>query len=388
MESRRQYLIDRVSEHLKARGLKVSQQEQSVDSFCADLLCRGNSFDLSVECKAINFYRASDFRAIIGDAILRYKHGYGVSRRKNSRLMLAFLLRRFSRKAEEDLREYSRKYLPDLQWIIIAEDGSGIANISGQDERISLPPFQGVVRRESGIGKANLFSPNNQLLLKVLLLPGMDSKYWGGPSNRPASINELSKISGVPQPSVSSFVNLAEQEGFLKRESGGFVIQNCQELMDDWGFAIKSKARRAIGLRFLYPGESEEKFLHRLRLYCRNRKEGADSAPVAVGGHLGCHLLGLGRSNVRQALFYANGSVKDILSSLDLVEEQSQLPQLSLIADSGGKSVFRCAVEMDGIQVCDVLQCYFDVRFSYARGREQADYMYEHVLKPHLEGRA
>jgi hypothetical protein len=302
--------------------------------------------------------------------------------------MLAFLLKRYSRKAQDDLREYSHKYLPDLQWIIIAEDGSGSANISGQEERISLLPFQGVARREFGIGKANLFSCNNQLLLKVLLLPGMNSRYWGGPSIKPSSINELSRFSGVPQPSVSSFVNLAEQEGFLKRESGGFVIQNCQELLDDWGFAIKSKARRAIGLRFLYPGESEEKFLHRLRLYCRNRKEGADSAQVSVGGHLGCHLLGLGRSNVRQAVLYADGSVEDILSSLDLVEDQSQLPQLSLIADSGGKSVFRCAVETDGIQVCDVLQCYFDVRFSYARGREQADYMYEHVLKPHLEGRA
>jgi hypothetical protein len=113
----------------------------------------------------------------------------------------------------------------------------------------------------------------------------MDSRYWGAPSSKP---------------SVSSFVNLAEREGFLKRESGGFVIQNCQELLDDWGFAIKSKARRAIGLRFLYPGESEEKFLHRLRLYCRNRKESANSVLVAVGGHLGCNLLGLGRSNMRQ----------------------------------------------------------------------------------------
>lgn len=386
MESRRQYLIDRVSEQLKARGLKVLPRKQAVDSFCKDLYCRGNSIELSVECKMVNLYRASDFRAMIGDAILRYKHGSGVSMRKNSRLMLALLMKRFSRKAEDDLCEYSRKYLPDLQWIIMAEDGSGSANISGEDKRISFLPFHSVVRCESGIGQANLFSPNNQLLLKVLLLSGIDSRYWGGPSNKPSSINELSKLSGVPQPSVSSFVNLAEREGFLKRESGGFVIQNSQELLDDWGFAIKIKARRAIGLRFLYPGESEEKFLHKLRLYCQNRKQGADSVPVAVGGHLGCHLLGLGRSNVRQPLLYANGSVEDILSSLDLVEDQSQLPQLSLIADSGGKSVFRCTVEMNGIPVCDVLQCYFDVRFSYARGREQADYMYEHVLKHHIEG--
>jgi hypothetical protein len=90
-------------------------------------------------CKSL---QASDFRAVIGDAILRYKHEDGVSRRKKSRLMLAFLMQRYSRKAEDDLREYSRKYLPDLQWILITEDGAGIANISGQDERISILPFR------------------------------------------------------------------------------------------------------------------------------------------------------------------------------------------------------------------------------------------------------
>jgi hypothetical protein len=325
---------------------------------------------------------------VIGDAILRFKHGDGVAQHKNSRMMLAFVLQRFSRKAEDDLREYASRYLPGLQWILIAEDGSGVLSINGKDERISIVPFQRDMQRETVSGRSNLFSANNQLLLKVLLMSGMDSRYWGGTSSRPGSINELSRLSGVPQPSVSSFVMKAEQEGFLKRESGGFAIQNYQELLEDWGFAIKNKARQAIGLRFLYPGEAEEKFLSRLRLHCQKFREGSNSVSLAVGGHLGCHLLGLGRSNVRQALLYANGTVEDILSSLDLVEDPSRLPQLSLIVDAGRKSVLSCAVEVDGIRVCDVLQCYFDVRFSYARGREQSDYMFEQVLKPHLEGRA
>lgn len=61
--------------------------------------------------------------------------------------------------------------------------------------------------------------------------------------------------------------------------------------------------------------------------------------------------------------------------------------QFSLVVQPHNESVFRAVVDVDGVWVCDVLQCYFDVRFSYARGREQADYIYERVLQPHFEGK-
>jgi len=381
MESRREYLIGRISDLLRSRGMKVSQPEQAFGSVKADLVCRSGSSNLLVECKAMNLYRASDFRAAIGDAILRFQRLDPAERRHGSRLMLAFLLQRMSRKAVDDLHEYAVDYLPDLQWAVIAEDGSGFAHIGEHDERRSVPPHPGALHREPIGSRASLFSPNNQWLFKVLLLSGMDPRYWGGPSRRPEGIGELAEISGVPQPSVSTFVNRAEQEGFLKRGPKGFVIRHHQELLDDWSYALKNRARRAIGLRFLYPNESEEKFLRNLRSHCQ--KQGA--VPVVVGGQLGCHLLGLGHSNVRKVRLYAAGEVEKVLSALDLVEEKSEYAQLSLLIQPARDSVFRCAVRVDHVPVCDVLQCYFDVRFSYARGREQADYLYERILQPHSE---
>jgi hypothetical protein len=381
MESRKQYLIGRVSGLLRERGLKVSREKQLVGSVGVDLVCRSGSSDLLVKCKAMNLYRASDFRAAIGDAILRFQHEHRAERRRSSRLMLAFLLRRMSRKAEDDLREYSREYLSELQWAIIAEDGSGILHIGGHDERISGPPFQSVLHGESIGSRASLFSPNNQWLFKMLLLSGIDSRYWSGPSRRPKGISELAEVSGVPQPSVSAFVIKAEQEGFLKRGPQGFLIQNHQELLDDWSYTLKNRARRSVGFRFLYPDEPEEKFLRKLRLFCREQ----EAMPVVVGGSLGCHLLGLARSNVRNARLYAAIAIEKVLSALDLVEEKSESSHLSLIVRPAKDSVFRCAVRVNGVPVCDILQGYFDVRFSYARGREQADYIYERILQPHFE---
>lgn len=387
MDSKRVYLFERVSELLQSKGLSVQKAERPEKQDRADMVCRSGNSELIVECKAMSLYRASDFRAAIGDAILRFQHMDRGARSARRHLLMAFLLQRMSNKVDADLQDYARNYLPDLKWIVLAEDGSGVIHLDEQDERVSVPEFQGAVHRDSGADKGNLFSPNSQWLFKVLLLPGINSKYWGGPAQRPNSVSELAQISGVPQPSVSAFVSRAEQDGFLKRDSKGFVVQHHQELLDDWGYALKNRARRAIRLKPLYPNEPEEKFLRKLRSYCHSRKEDIAPIQLAVGGHLGCHLLGLGRSNVRQARLYAEGGVEDLLSALDLVREPGESAQFSLVVRPLNDSVFRGVVDVDGASVCDVLQCYFDVRFSYARGREQADYIYERVLRPHFEGR-
>lgn len=387
MESKQEYLVERVSDLLRSRGLRVQHVQQADGRVCADLLCRLRNLELVVDCKAMSLYRASDFRAAIGDAILRFQHKELRARSIKRRLLMAFLLQRIGRKAEADLQEYARIYLPDLQWIILAEDGSGVVHLGEHDERISVPPLEEAARRDHGADRGNLFSPNNQWLFKVLLLSGMDSKYWGGPSRTPDGVSELADISGVPQPSVSAFVSKAEQEGYLKRDSKSFIVQHHQDLLDDWGHALKSRARHAMGLRCLYPSESEEKFLRKLRSYCQKRADGAGLARVAVGGHMGCQLLGLGRSNVRQARLYAESGVKELISALDLVEEPAASAQLLLAVGPNSGPVLRGAVDVDGVRVCDVLQCYFDVRFSYARGREQAEYIYERILQPHFERR-
>jgi hypothetical protein len=401
MNYREKYLRERISHLLRARGLKLSKVEQEFGSIRPDLVFRSRFLHLLVECKPMNLYRAADFRAAIGDSILRFQREHHSARSRSNRLMLAFLLRRSSKKAEDDLREYSRKYLSDLQWAIIAEDGSGIIHIGDREERVSVLPFQSIVH-DSSRGRwvsasahvpsgsagwirgsrASLFSPNNQWLFKILLLSGIDSKYWGGPPERPESISDLSEVSDVPQPSVSAFVIKAEQEGFLKREPRVFLVQNHQELLDDWSYALKNRRRvGAIGVRYLYPDESEENFLRKLQSYCRAQ----EAKPLVVGGHLGCHLLGVGRSNVRSMRLYAAESFDKVMSALDLVEDKAESPQLSLVVRPPVDSVFRSAVRVNGVPVCDILHCYFDVRFSYARGKEQADYIYERILQPHFE---
>jgi hypothetical protein len=106
-----------------------------------------------------------------------------------------------------------------------------------------------------------------------------------------------------------------------------------------------------------------------------------------VGHHLACHLLKLGRSNVRFAKIYANRPVEGIMSALDLARDESADPQMILAVPPVSQPVLAGHVGCEGIPVCDVLQCYLDVRSSLARGNEQAEFILEKILMPHFEGR-
>ena len=340
---------------------------------------------LYVERKSPHLYRAEEFRGLIGDAILRFEKA---RLPRKARLMLAIILDRMSQKAKEDLRDYAARFLPDLQWILLAGDGRGHIHIEERDEDIQEEhPLRSREQMPVSSNMIGLFSPKSQWLWKLLLMPGIDRRYWGGPQQKPGSISELADVSGISQPAVSSFVSRAEDAGFVKRIAHGFVVERHRELLEGWGYALKHGRRAELPLRFLYPGDSEVQLLKRLRLFCKESGKGASAPPLVVGYHLACHLAGIGRSNIRAPWLYAKGNPDAIMAALALARADAESAQLSIVVPSSPESVYGGFVRIDGLPVCDVLQCYLDVRMSHARGMEQAEFIMERILRPHFEGR-
>ena len=389
MDSKEKYLSQKIKEILLKRGFsKGNVEEVNMEGMRIDAVFRkGAESALIVESKAVHAYRAPEFRSLIGDAILRFKYGMKSGQEANNRVLLAILMGRLSRKAEADLQEYARKYLPDLNWILLDEFGAGLMHMGGKDEEVAVSdPLKKESAYHPSPARGNLFSPKNQWLLKVLLLPGIDQRYWGGPNHKPQSVGELAEVSGVSQPSVSAFINRAEQAGFLKRSLKGFIIQRHQELLEDWAYALKHKCRDQIGLRFLYENDPEERFLKRIRDYCEKPKNSEKGLPIVIGRHLACHLMGIGRSNVRSACLYANRPQEEILSALDLVVDESKsAASLVLVRVPFQKVIIESSVLINHVPVSDILQCYLDVYSSIDRGREQAEYIYQKVLGPYFE---
>ncbi|MDA0577870.1 MAG: hypothetical protein O3B24_07215 [Verrucomicrobia bacterium] len=379
LEAKKQYLLSCVSEILQARGME--KPEGYLADNQADLIFRRGAEMMLVEMKTPSLYREPDFRAAIGDAILRYQHDALRLQHPRRDLLLAFYIQRMSRKSIEVLRQYAAEYLPELNWIILSQDGSAQLRLENQEESIRVHPFEDGSLQLHDPSRGSLFSPKNQWLFKLLLLPGLDSKYWGGPAIAPSSVNALAAASGVSQPVVSSFLGNGERAGFIKRSANGFRIQHHRELLEDWGYALKHGRSKGIGARSLYGDEPEASILKKLK----SSNDASSPPSVVIGGHLACHLMGLGRSSVRSARLYAAGPIAEVLRAMDLVVDESESAPLRVVSLPASEVVFRGFVRAEGVPVADILQCYFDVRFSYARGLEQSEYLYERILKPHFE---
>lgn len=377
MRSVAEKLESRVDDVLRRAGFKPADRQRE----CALYLRNGDCY--AVEAKSVSLYRSSDFRAMIGDAILRFR----VSS-PSAPLLLAVRFGRMGGRAEADLLEYAKSYAPDLCWLLIPDKGDAILHLAGQvDQAIQcdIPADSNSVPKQVS-GSRSLFSPKSQWLWKLLMMPGIEGRYWNGCESRPRSVSELAMLSGVSQPSVSSFLGRAERLGFVKRDAGRLTVINHRELLEDWVYASKHMRRQVFGVRPLYKEPSDEALLRQIREYCSRSQQDKAVPPVVVSSHLACHLLGLGRSNQRTAqLHVAGSSVSEVMEALDLVPAAERQATLEIVNDGLSDSVHRGCVRVDGVPVADALQCYLDVRLSHARGYEQSEYIYDRVLRPHFE---
>lgn len=335
-----------------------------------------------VETRYMPVYRSAAFRSFVGDTVLRYHH-IPPDERGNAQLLLALLLGRMSDHVFADLHEYARLFEPNLNWLVLGREGQGVLKLGVQEGPVTVPAYRKPNVPTVGAGPVGLFSPRNQWLLKLLLMPGISPKYWGGPAIRPRTIGELAKASGVSQPSVSQFAAKAEAAGFLRRTTDGLRIVNHRELLDDWSYAIKHRPPKTVPVRPLYGREPEAQLLARLRGFFEKSGQGKPS--ICIGSHLACHLLGLGRSNNRDMVLYVDQAVEPIMHALELIPAHDGKASLRLMQPDFPHGVFGGCVRVDGLSLSDALQCYLEVRTSSARGREQADAIYHHVLAPFFE---
>ena len=377
MRSAAEKLESRVDDMLRRAGFKPADRQRERGLYSR------NGFCYAVEAKSVSLYRSSDFRAMIGDAILRFR-----ASSPSAPLLLAVRFGRMGGKAEADLLEYAKLYAPDLCWLLIPDNGDAVLHLAGQGDQAiprDIPSdLNSVPKQESGA--RGLFSPKSQWLWKLLLMPGIEGRYWNGCERRPRNVSELVLRSGVSQPAVSSFLGRAERFGFLKRDAGRLTVINHRELLEDWMYASKHMRRQVFGVRPLYKEPSDEGLLRQIREYCSRSQQENDVPPVVVSSHLACHLLGLGRSNQRTAQLHVAGrSVSDMMEALDLVPAAEQQAALEIVTDRLLDSVHRGCVRVDGVPVADAMQCYLDVRLSHARGYEQSEYIYDRVLRPHFE---
>ncbi len=351
----------------------LQQREKYLqDSFlCSELKILPSQVDGHV-CVPL---RVDVLRGLLADFILRREHG-----EVDAKTVFAVLVSSCHGKALETIESYAEKYDRNLRWVILDEQGNGWGSLSPDEKkRIEVPPLssgQTSSYDPSGANVADrtslgsLFTPNNQWLLKVMLLSGIDNLYWGGPHlGRPFGVGELSDGAGVPQPSVSRFVALAEEQGFILRSGRGLGMRRIPDLLDQWVYHLKNSPDHIMHVRPMYESSPLDEW---------DKFTGDD---LVAGGESAIRALGLSIRNHGRVVLYTE-SFNQAVEKYGLVECPKEQSVCDLRIPNAARAVFDAAVERKEGKIADIIQLYLDARLSVVRGEEQAEHIFESVLAP------
>lgn len=328
----------------------------------------------AIRLRVLDLFRADLFKGLLADAMLHRLYPLAGRQDGEPPAAIAILLSRFSANAVGLAQKYVADFCPDLDWLVMDMGGRVSCSRRGQLSEHRVEPFRKFISDDPfDAAPRRMFSSNNQWFLKVMLLSGMESRYWGGPDQRKlASVSDLVRLADKPQPSASTFLQIAEKQEWVTRQDDGFAWHRIPQLLEEWSHHLRNNPDRAVPVASIYPGEAVEAVLQRLR-----GREG-----VVIGGHFGAHALGLGISNVRTPRIY----VRDLEAGLETLALTKAPPghAVAMLAQpKAADAVFKGAVKArENVRVADILQVYLDVRLSLARGEEQADHIYQRVLAP------
>ena len=224
-----------------------------------------------------------------------------------------------------------------------------------------------------------LFSDLNQWMLKVLLAPEIPAEMLAAPRRSYRNASQLAEAADVSLMSAFRFIRQLRQEGFLDEEDEEFRIVRREELMRRWQ-AVYLRSVVDLPMRWIVRGGSEQRLQDVLRLH---RASNSGKPRACLGLFAAANALGKGFVHGVKPHIYVEKPDAAFLKSLGLSAEGAEYaPDVLVRMPLFRESVFRAAVEPDGVQVADILQVWLDVSAFPARGAEQADELRKSVLAP------
>jgi hypothetical protein len=274
----------------------------------------------------------------------------------------------------EQVMRFAAKYVPEVAVGIVSLDGV---------RRFRGPGLEGMneerpVVRPRGTGTpqaVNLFSDLNQWLLKVLLASDLPEGLLSAPRERYVSGAALANAADVSRMSVSRFLQQLKSEGHLE-DSGYLTLVRRQELFRRWSAANMRPAPEQP-MRALIPLAG-----NLVQSLADSRHADTCLAVFAAAAELDFgHVSGVPPYIYVRKLPLPNERRWGMLTPA-----RTGKPNLVLRQALNPQSVFRGAVQRNGMLVTDVIQVWLDVAHHPSRGAEQAELIYEKILAPITKG--
>ena len=356
-------------------GWEVTRSTGAAADRGIDLLVRSGDTSYVVEIKTAAEGRSDRLIPLWSQACLQAMRAAG----GRDRPLAIVAAPRIAPRAAEQVLRFAAEYAPEAAAGVVDFTGRRLflgPHLEGLDAEPAEPPsLARSVRGQPG----DLFTDLNQWMLKVLLAPELPETLLSAPRGRYRNASELARAAEVSVMSAFRLVQQLQSDGHL-RESGPYLgLVRREELFRRWR-ASAARRLREVPMRFLLRTDPRTGLARLLR------DRDACLALFAAADALGVGFV----HGVPPYVYVRRIGPADVAEWTDLVPaEPGEAPDLILRQAPAPRSVFRGAVRMEGVSVCDIVQVWLDVSSHPSRGEEQAALIRRRILNPViLEGSA
>jgi hypothetical protein len=298
----------------------------------------------------------------------------------------------------EQLKDFARRYAPDVAVGIIdsegfrAFQGFGLERFNGERTVPSSLKSLPQARRP-----VHLFSDLNQWMLKVLLAPSISESLLSAPREQYRNAAQLARAADVSVMSASRFVRQLSNDGFLDNRKGPLRLVRVEELLERWRGATHKTVRQLSARWIIRGGDTQlrsavESYASQMQAESSppkrsRRPQRMSSLPrICVGLFGAAELLGVGFVRGVASYLYLERVDAEALKQLGLsLEDAERSPDAQIRIPENRESLFRPVVWHAGVPVSDIIQIWLDVANRPARGKEQAQQIWKKVLGPALQ---
>ena len=363
-----------VADLFEAQGWNVDHSPE-YKSKSPDFVVRRGAQCFIVEVKALSEGRADRVLPMLSQAILQAQvHALGMD---NAKPLAVVYVENASQPLAKQFAAFTKKYAPNVAVGLVSKNGFRYFRGADFEEMNAEPAELQRYGSSPSNQPVNLFSDLNQWMLKVLLAPEIPEHLLQAPRQKYQSGSEFAEVAMVSAMSASRFVQQLRNEGYLDDSSRYLVLVRRQELFRRWRSAVMRPSPE-LPMRFLIRGSVQKQISS---LLAANHGK----ACLALFG--AAEALGLGHVSGVPPYVYVPKlpQPNDKNWRALVVAAPSEMPDLIVRQAFAPKSVFRGALHHDGLIVSDVIQVWLDVVNHPSRGEEQANLIYEKILRPILE---
>lgn len=337
-----------------------------------DLVIRRGAQRFVVEIKSLAEGRPDRVIPMLSQAILQaqaYAHAAD-----NAQPLAVVSVGNASLSLQKQLEAFAEKYAPHTAVGLVSDSGLRYFRGAGLEELNAEPEEPRRYGGSSSHHRTNLFSDLNQWMLKVLLAPEIPNHLLNAPRQKYKSGSELADAAQVSAMSASRFLQQLRNEGYLDDSSRYLTLVRRQELFRHWRSAMM-RSSPELPMRFLIRSPVQKQIYSLLA----DNEEEACLALFQAAEALGLgHVSGVPPYVYVPKLPQPGGKKWRALVAVP----SSEMPDLIVRQALSPKSIFRGAVHRNGSFVSDVIQVWLDVANHPSRGQEQANLIYEKILRP------